>query len=339
MPTHKSSDYKLSAVKYYVSHSKNQVQTCKIFGCSERSLMRWVDKYKSTNNITRKKRDYKAYKITNSHISFIKQQLKQNKTITMDELLAKLKTKYPDLTLSRVHLGRVVRDINITLKQTRLRHVPKTRYKKPIVIKNQIKEFYSKVKQYNLNDIICIDETSLNSFMIRRKCYEELGKRCVVKTESQEIFKKYTGIFAISSKGVIGYDVYKKGGIDSNRMVDFINKFINGKYKNKLIILDNASSHRNQLVKDVIKKDNNLLYAVPYQHYTNAIEGYFNVLKSRLQKKKGLTYDELVKNVKDVLDEIPIHIYKNLIKGAYNRSEKFVKRPSTRKRKPKKYLD
>ena len=50
MPTHKSSDYKLSAVKYYLSHSKNQVQTCKIFGCSERSLMRWVDKYKSSNN-------------------------------------------------------------------------------------------------------------------------------------------------------------------------------------------------------------------------------------------------------------------------------------------------
>ena len=26
MPTHKSSDYKLSAVKYYLSHSKNQVK-------------------------------------------------------------------------------------------------------------------------------------------------------------------------------------------------------------------------------------------------------------------------------------------------------------------------
>ena len=129
-------------IKYYLFHFKNQVQTCKIFGCSERSLMRWVKKNKSTNNITRKKRDYTSYKITNSHISFIKQQLKQNKTITMDELLVKLKTKYPDLTLSRVYLARVVRDINITLKQTRLRHVPKTRYKKPIVIKNQIKEFY-----------------------------------------------------------------------------------------------------------------------------------------------------------------------------------------------------
>ena len=58
--------------------------------------------------------------------------------------------------------------------------------------------------------------------------------------------------------------------------------------------------------------------------HTNDIEGYFNVLKSRLQKKKGLTY-----NVKDVLDEIPIHIYKNLIKGAYDR--KICKKTSTRK--------
>jgi len=106
-------------------------------------------------------------------------------TIAIDELLVKLKTQYPDLTLARVHLSRVVRDINITLKQTRLRHVPKTRYKKPIIIKTQIKEFYSKIKQHSLNNIICIDETSLNSFMIRRKCYEELGKIGVVKTESQ----------------------------------------------------------------------------------------------------------------------------------------------------------
>ena len=52
------------------------------------------------------------------------------------------------------------------------------------------------------------------------------------------------------------------------------------------------------------------------------------------RKKKGLTY---VKLVKDVLEEIPIHIYKNLIKGAYDKNDKYVKRLSTRK--PKKYLD
>ena len=62
-------------------------------------------------------------------------------------------------------------------------------------------------------------------------------------------------------------------------------------------------------------------------------------MKTRLQKKKGLTYNELVKNVKSVLEEIPIHIYKNLLKGAYNRNETYVKRPSTSRRKPKKYLN
>lgn len=50
MPAHKSSDYKLSAAKYYLSHSRNQVQTCKVFGYAEKNSIRCVDKY--TNHIT-----------------------------------------------------------------------------------------------------------------------------------------------------------------------------------------------------------------------------------------------------------------------------------------------
>ena len=36
MPIHKSSNYKLSAVKYYLSHSKNQVQIYKICKSTKR---------------------------------------------------------------------------------------------------------------------------------------------------------------------------------------------------------------------------------------------------------------------------------------------------------------
>ena len=95
----------------------------------------------------------------------------------------------------------------------------------------QIKDFYKKVSRYNLDDLISIDETSLNTLEIRKHCYETIGKRCTIKTTSLEVFKKYTGIFAITTKGVIGYEIYDKGGIDSNRLIDFINKFITkGKY-------------------------------------------------------------------------------------------------------------
>ena len=65
-------------------------------------------------------------------------------------------------------------------------------------------------------------------------------------------------------------------------MVEFLETHITNKFRNILVILDNASSHRNPKVKELITQHNNLLYAVPYQHYTNAIEGYFNVLKLRL---------------------------------------------------------
>jgi hypothetical protein len=103
----------------------------------------------------------------------------------------------------------------------------------------------------------------------------EKGKRCVIKTQSQEVFKKYTGIFAISADGVVGWDLYDKGGINEDRMVEFLEQHITSKYRNKLIIIDNASSHRNPKVKELINKDNYLLYAVPYQHFTNSIENYF----------------------------------------------------------------
>ena len=64
MPKHKSEDYKLSAVKYYLRGDKTQKETCKIFKCSERSLMRWVEKYKKKGEIKRKPRKPFAYKIT-----------------------------------------------------------------------------------------------------------------------------------------------------------------------------------------------------------------------------------------------------------------------------------
>ena len=39
MPPHKSEDYKISAVQYYLSKNKNQVQTCEIFHKCDRKLV------------------------------------------------------------------------------------------------------------------------------------------------------------------------------------------------------------------------------------------------------------------------------------------------------------
>ena len=337
MTLHKSEDYKISAVNYYLTEDTTQEEVCKIFKCSVRSLMRWVDRFKEEKEIKRYNRKPVAYKVQKEQVKFILAELKKNKTITMDDLLVKLKDKYPTLTLSRFHLSRIVRDNNITLKITRIRHEPTKRFGKEIDINEKIKDFYKEVKKYNLDDIICIDETSIKSLQKRHHCYSDIGKRCVIKTKSQEVFKKYTGIFAISNKGILGWELYEKGGINTDLLIKFLEKYITTKFKDKLIILDNASSHRNERIKELISKNNNILYAVPYQHFTNSIENYFSMLKSRLQKIDGLTHTKLKENISKVLKDIPKDKYTNIFKGAYNRDLNYVKKISRMTRKLKNY--
>jgi transposase len=93
--------------------------------------MRWVEKYNDTKEIKRKIRKYIAYKVKKEYVDFIKQEIKKDKTITMNDLTNKINNKF-NIILSSSHITSVVNDLNITLKQTKLRHDPKTRYKKLI---------------------------------------------------------------------------------------------------------------------------------------------------------------------------------------------------------------
>ena len=219
--------------------------------------------------------------------------------------MKKLHNKFTDISICRQYLSNIIRDNNITRKRATFEHFPKTYRSKDRNEKEELKAFFNVIKKFNLDDIICIDETSISSLQKRSHCYSELGKRCVIKTQSQEVFKKYTGIFAISNSGVLGWDLYEKSGIDSDRLYEFLEKYITKKYKNKLIILDNASSHRNAKIKELVNKHNTLLYSVVYHHYTNSIENYFSMMKSRLYKLDGLTHKELKINIDKVIKEIP----------------------------------
>ena len=306
-----STDYKKSAIDYY-KKVRNYVLVCKIFGCSRSSLIRWVSQDKLNNNFfNNKKVKYGGYKIKKIHIDFINKCLLENKTITIKQLREYLMLKF-SLNISHSHLSRVVKKIGFSLKKVKLEHRPKTCYGKIININNLLQEFYLIINKFELKDIICIDETSFNAFLIRKYGYSKKGTRCIIQTNNQNVFKKYTGIFAMTIYGILSYTIYSKGGMDSNRLIEFLNKFLL-EQKSKLIILDNASCHRTEVVKDLIQLNNNLLYTIPYNHRTQAIEGFFNVLKSKLAKKKGFTYEELCKNTETVLKEIPQKTYQNLI--------------------------
>ena len=53
---HKTQDYKITAVKYYLQNDDSLDEVCKIFDCKKTSLRRWIIKYKKNKN----KRKYAA---------------------------------------------------------------------------------------------------------------------------------------------------------------------------------------------------------------------------------------------------------------------------------------
>lgn len=100
MPSHKSEDYKIIAVKYHLENNSSFVNTCKIFKCNERSLKRWIDKYNNQHNITRNNRSALSYKITQEQVKDALQLLKQNEQITMNELQYQLQKRHKTLDIS-----------------------------------------------------------------------------------------------------------------------------------------------------------------------------------------------------------------------------------------------
>ena len=339
----KTEDYKISAVKYYLKNNDSFSKTCKVFDCKKSSLQRWVERYKETKNLTRRNRKSLSYKVKKEQVKTALDMLNKNEQLTMDELLFDMKNKYNELDITRQHLGRIIRANNRTRKRTRHQHFPKQRHKKPTNKQSELDNFYKEVRKYPIEKIICLDETSVGSHLkpTYSRCY--LGKRCVIKTNDNFVFRSFTLLVAINNSKCVGKIFYEKGGTTKERMVEFLETHIFPKYKDHLIILDNAKSHNNDTVKEaILKSGNKYLFSVPYTPKTNAIEMWFNQLKTYLKKNRDVySHEELSKNIDKAIEKVKDNNYKSYFKYAYEMKEgmEYKRLPSTRKRKLKNYKE
>lgn len=330
----------MTAVRHYLEQSHNYDDTARVFHCPATSLKRWVVRFQQSGTIARQKRDYVSYKVTKQHVSDAISVLKKHPTISMKDLSNQIEQAHDDYSITPQWLGKVLRDNNQTRKRTKHRHEPTTRFRKPIDIQQEHQTFYQKVGQFSMNDIICLDETSVAPFMIKNYSRCRLGKRCVTKTSNNIVFRKYTLLLATSASGVVGWELYPEGGVDAERMQDFILHHIHNKHRGNLIIMDNAGSHRKDIVKDAVTKSGNtLLYSVPYSAKTNAIEMVFSELKHHLSTGDTHTFEELKNAIHHIITHIiPTDHYSNYIRHAYDQKQlEWKKKKSTRERKPPKY--
>jgi transposase len=299
MSKHHTEDYKLSAVLYYLSHDKNLRDTCEIFNCKFQSLARWIERYEKQGSVKRKDRDTKNLKITNEIEIFVKDHVKKYPTTILWELSKLVNDKFKvELSDSSIH--NILSNHSITRKRVRSKYYPEK-----VVGQEQadIAEFYKKLNKFKYNKTICLDETSIYLNMVLPYGRSKSGTRVIKKTNKYP-YKRYNCLCAISAKKVIGCILYEdlKGGVKTDNILEFYNKFIKDKYKEHLIIMDNAVIHKSKKIKELIEStDNKLLYSVPYHPETNAIEEFFSQLKHYIKKKSPNTYEDIVTVIKDTI--------------------------------------
>ena len=201
---------------------------------------------------------------------------------------------------------------------------------------------FKKISKFSLDNIISIDETSVSTSLSVNYCRNNLGERCIIKTDDNSVFKKYSLVVAITNKKCIGYKLYDEGAVNADRFNEFI-KAICDNVKNKLIVLDNGQIHKKESTKNIIINSGNyLIYTIPYHPRVNSIEQWFSQVKHYMKLDKTTNLKALKDSLKSSIKKIKEERYKNYFIYAYNKNyyknKEYIK-VSNKHRQPKIYKD
>ncbi len=123
MPKHKSEDYKLSAVEYYLESGDTMRKTCEIYKCSYQSLERCLKRYEKEGHIKRKKTIKNPYKTTKEIEEHVLLLVKKNVNITIWEISKLVHKKYK-VRLNDKTIFNILKKYKITRKRLRSKYYP-----------------------------------------------------------------------------------------------------------------------------------------------------------------------------------------------------------------------
>ena len=115
--THLEHDLKSKILDLYEDGRYTQKELANRFKISDRTIKRWIQNKKDNKNLSRKERKYELYKVRSIYVKYAIKMLEKEPTITMPNLLNKLKIKFTECNISIKHLTRVVRENNYTRKK------------------------------------------------------------------------------------------------------------------------------------------------------------------------------------------------------------------------------
>jgi len=222
-------------------------------------------------------------------------------TITLMDLATAIKDKFK-IELGITSIFNIAKELNFSRKRVRDKYYPE---KKAETEQTDLANHYKELQTNNYKKTICLDETAIKLNMTLNYGRSKKGDRVYKKTNKYP-FKKYNLLCAICANKVVGWTLFPEinTGVKHQDIIDFYNTYIKDKYKDYLIVMDNAVIHKNKKIKEVIEESGNkLMYSFSYHPETNAIEEFFSQLKHYVKKESPQTYAEISPVIEKIIKD------------------------------------
>lgn len=305
-------NYKINVVIEYYKCGENMHHILHNFTASESSIRRWIKLYKN-NKLVEERQIQRSVKITVEIKQFISQYVLINRIFNRYELIKEVKNKYL-IKISKTTIYNILKEMKITKRKNRVRFIS---VKHKDILSQEINKLKTKIDEIDQNNIISIDETSIDTHIVPISIWGERGTRTVYK-RFVNARKRFTVLLATNNKKIICYKIVKNSA-NSIIFIDFI-KDILKKYPKSYLFMDNARIHHSKLFKQYIESTlSTVIYNIPYCPEYNPIEKAIFKLKHLLrQKNENDIETQLINNIQkcilDITEKELTNYYKNSFK-------------------------
>ena len=293
---------------------KSKKHVSKHLNISRSTIAKWINKYdnKPTNLISiinkTHKHVEKKINVKNNIKKYIKELYELNPFYTRIQIQNLIFTKF-NFKIGLKKLKIIIYSLNLTYKKAKYVTIKNKNYLEKL--KNERIEFETKIKTYDIDKIISIDESGFNSlYGTNMKGHSIKGMPINIPINEKK-FKNNSLLMALSSKTIINHEIHLNK-IDKNIFKNFIENTIkNNNLVGFVFIFDNVSFHKNIETLNMIKKsNNNYLFTPPYSPNNNPIENMFGIIKKEFS-------DQIISDIinKNILNKKDFKLQKEISKN------------------------
>ena len=270
------------------------------------------------NNVQNNNIRYRNKKVTEPIELFIMDTIRRNPIITVKTIKFKILELF-GVELHKSTIYSVLKHNKFTYKCTKKNTNPNSIEEQRL----QLQRVKSVIDYVNIDNIVSIDETSIELSSKPSRGWSLKGTKCNIRDSGKKIIKKkYSLVMAVSNSKIIDFHIKKKS-IKGKDYLKFLKKLKrrdpNG---NNTYLMDNCTAHRsNDLMQYYKEQKMHVLFNVPYHSETNPIETVFSILKNTLNRTKNDTYEDIVnvlRNFRTTITEEKLSNIFNYSFGLFN---------------------